>query len=219
MIISASQIRAARALIKWSATDLANATGLGISTIQRMENKGTENISIASYDIAIACLESQGIVFVNDSEAEDTIGQPTRPKMYGSGVRLYAPESEVREVAKNLLSAGITFDSTEWILPIDTQEFNKYMNLIENIIDQEINTNNYWYLRVINKTGPKRTDIESKGVAIYDVNWHTEEEISAYVNWTGFFTISDFLEKSRLASKEDIYSKPDTRYEGNEIPF
>ena len=36
-LITSDQIRAARALLKWSAKDLASHSGVGISTIKRLE--------------------------------------------------------------------------------------------------------------------------------------------------------------------------------------
>ncbi len=39
-MIEAAQIRAARGLVEWSQTQLAEASGLALSTIRRMEGAG-----------------------------------------------------------------------------------------------------------------------------------------------------------------------------------
>jgi hypothetical protein len=79
-----AQIRAGRALIRWSAEDLAHASAVGVTTIRRAELTDAETSLTAANDRAIRrALEEAGIEF---------IGAPTdRP-----GVRLSDPESPKR---------------------------------------------------------------------------------------------------------------------------
>ena len=64
MIIS-DQIRAARALIRWSAADLASASGIGSATIKRMEvMEGVPSGNVKTLLALKAALESAGVEFV-----------------------------------------------------------------------------------------------------------------------------------------------------------
>ncbi len=68
-LITTSQIRAARALVRWSATDLANKSGIGISTIKRLEvMSGVPTINISTMVAIQAALESAGIEFIGSPD-------------------------------------------------------------------------------------------------------------------------------------------------------
>ena len=68
-LITTSQIRAARALVRWSATDLANKSGVGISTIKRLEvMSGVPAINISTMVAIQAALESAGIEFIGSPD-------------------------------------------------------------------------------------------------------------------------------------------------------
>jgi hypothetical protein len=67
-LLSSAQIRAARALLRWSAADLARHTALGINTIRRAEvaEEGT-SLTLAN-DLAIRrALEAAGVVFIDEN--------------------------------------------------------------------------------------------------------------------------------------------------------
>ena len=67
MVISASQIRAARAFLGWSGTDLANKSGIGITTLRRYEVQ--EGIPAANTSVLMSiksCFEEAGIEFTGD---------------------------------------------------------------------------------------------------------------------------------------------------------
>jgi transcriptional regulator with XRE-family HTH domain len=62
------QIRAARALIGWSAQDLANASSVGVATIRRAELKDRETGMTAPNIAAIrAALEVAGVLFIDEN--------------------------------------------------------------------------------------------------------------------------------------------------------
>lgn len=62
------QIRAARALIGWSAQDLANASSVGVATIRRAELKDEETGMTAPNTAAIrAALEAAGVLFIAEN--------------------------------------------------------------------------------------------------------------------------------------------------------
>jgi hypothetical protein len=66
--LSSAQIRAARALLRWSAEDLAQETALGVNTIRRAE-VAEEAISLTTAnDLAIRrALESAGVEFIDEN--------------------------------------------------------------------------------------------------------------------------------------------------------
>ena len=68
-MLTSDQIRAARALLRWSAQDLANKADIGISTVQRMENaKGVPSASGKNLEAVQRTFERAGVEFTN-SEA------------------------------------------------------------------------------------------------------------------------------------------------------
>ena len=82
-MISALQLRAARALLEWNQKDLSRASGLSLPTIQRMENPkfGPGRSSAANVDAVQKALESAGVEFISENGG-------------GAGVRLAKPAGE-----------------------------------------------------------------------------------------------------------------------------
>jgi transcriptional regulator with XRE-family HTH domain len=84
--LSSAQIRAARALIRWSAEDLAEQCALGITTIRRAELRDSATKLTAANDLAIRrALEAGGVEFIDESETG------------GAGVRLRKPQPRLGE--------------------------------------------------------------------------------------------------------------------------
>ena len=82
--LSPGQIRAARALLRWRAADLARASAVGVATIRRAELAEDKTVMTAANDLAIRrALEAAGIEFID-------------PNGGGPGVRLksHAPKSQ-----------------------------------------------------------------------------------------------------------------------------
>lgn len=66
--ITGAQIRAARALIRWTAEDLAKSASVGVSTIRRAEAEdGSPSITAANLKLIRIALEAAGIEFVRDN--------------------------------------------------------------------------------------------------------------------------------------------------------
>ena len=66
-MISSSQIKAARALLGWKGQELANLSGVGITTLRRYELQ--EGIPSANTSVLSAiknCFEAHGIEFTGD---------------------------------------------------------------------------------------------------------------------------------------------------------
>jgi hypothetical protein len=77
--LTSAQIRAARALIRWSAEQLAKETALGVTTVRRAELTASETALTSANDRAIRrALEAAGVEFIEDNGA-------------GPGVRLRKP--------------------------------------------------------------------------------------------------------------------------------
>ncbi len=65
-MITSDQIRAARALLRWSAQELATNAELGISTVQRMEGaEGVPSASGRNLEAVQRILEAGGVEFTN----------------------------------------------------------------------------------------------------------------------------------------------------------
>jgi DNA-binding XRE family transcriptional regulator len=78
--ITGAQLRAARAMIRWSAKDLAKAAEIGVATVSRAEvEDGVPSITNANLKAMQLALEAAGIEF-------------TRENGSGVGVRFKKPE-------------------------------------------------------------------------------------------------------------------------------
>ena len=76
-MITSDQIRAARALLRWSGKDLAEKTGLGFSTLMRLEVlEGVPGAQAKTLETIKKAFEEAGIEFIGTPED-------------GPGVRLY----------------------------------------------------------------------------------------------------------------------------------
>jgi hypothetical protein len=68
MGISSAQLRAARALLRWSALDLAKASKIGVATIRRVEVLDGDIPVTAANEIAIRrALEAAGVQFIDEN--------------------------------------------------------------------------------------------------------------------------------------------------------
>ena len=79
-----AQLRAARALLRWTAEDLAREANLGVATIRRAELTKGETALTTANDLAVRrALESAGIDFIDENGG-------------GPGVRLRRRETKGR---------------------------------------------------------------------------------------------------------------------------
>lgn len=80
-MITSAQLRAARALLGMDQRDLAEASGLSLPTIQRME--ASEEVirgQVESLMKLIAALETAGIELINQGAVSDSGGRGVRLK-------------------------------------------------------------------------------------------------------------------------------------------
>lgn len=64
-MLTSDQIRAARALLRWSAEELARESGVGLSTIRRIENAaGVPSASGKNLAAIQEALEKAGVLFI-----------------------------------------------------------------------------------------------------------------------------------------------------------
>jgi transcriptional regulator with XRE-family HTH domain len=70
MLLTAGQIRAARALLDWSQPKLAEASGLSLMSIRRMEDPkvGTAQRAAANVEAVRLALDTAGVVFLDASD-------------------------------------------------------------------------------------------------------------------------------------------------------
>lgn len=81
-MLTAGQIRAARGLLDWTQTDLANAAGLAVSSIKNIEG-GVTDPNPKTISALRTALELAGVVLLTPGDMRDG----------GHGVRLKAFES------------------------------------------------------------------------------------------------------------------------------
>jgi hypothetical protein len=82
--LSGAQIRAARALVRWSAAELADASALGANTVRRAEvSDGETSLTIANDQAIRRALEAAGVEFIDENGG-------------GPGVRLRKPTRQTR---------------------------------------------------------------------------------------------------------------------------
>jgi ribosome-binding protein aMBF1 (putative translation factor) len=78
--LTSAQIRAARALLRWSAEDLAQESSIGVTTIRRAELTDDKTSMTAANDLAVRrALELAGVEFIDENGG-------------GPGVRLRKPQ-------------------------------------------------------------------------------------------------------------------------------
>jgi hypothetical protein len=66
--LTSSQIRAGRALLRWSADDLARESALGVNTIRRAELAEDETSLTVANDLAVRrVLEAAGVEFIDEN--------------------------------------------------------------------------------------------------------------------------------------------------------
>jgi hypothetical protein len=78
--LTSAQIRAGRALIRWRAEDLAEASAVGVATIRRAElAEGAPGMTAANQIAVRRALEAAGVEFIDENGG-------------GAGVRLRKPQ-------------------------------------------------------------------------------------------------------------------------------
>jgi len=70
-MLTSHQLRAARALLGWSARDLSERAGVNITTVQRMESReGQVRGNIATLEKITRVLETSGIEFLAEDDSQ-----------------------------------------------------------------------------------------------------------------------------------------------------
>jgi hypothetical protein len=66
--LTSAQIRAARALVRWRAQDLARESSVGVATIRRAELTEADTSMTAANDLAVRrALEAAGVEFIDEN--------------------------------------------------------------------------------------------------------------------------------------------------------
>ena len=75
------KIRAARALLRWSAEDLARASTLGVTTIRRAELTEAQTSMTTANDLAVRrALEAAGVEFIDGNGGGPGVRLRQRPR-------------------------------------------------------------------------------------------------------------------------------------------
>jgi hypothetical protein len=84
--LSSAQIRAARALVRWSALDLARHASLGVNTIRRAEvaEEGT-SLTVANELAIRRALEQAGVEFTNGDKPGVRLVGPAQVRVAAEG--------------------------------------------------------------------------------------------------------------------------------------
>lgn len=70
-MITSDQIRAARALLRWSGKDLAEKSGVGFSTVMKMESdSGVPNSNFKTFEALRKAFEDAGIEFIGSPDSQ-----------------------------------------------------------------------------------------------------------------------------------------------------
>ena len=79
--LTSAQIRAARALLRWSAEDLAHHSAVGVTTIRRAELTEFETSMTKANDLAVRrALENAGIEFIDENGGGAGVRTPETSK-------------------------------------------------------------------------------------------------------------------------------------------
>jgi transcriptional regulator with XRE-family HTH domain len=65
--MSAEQLRAARGLLGWSQSELADCAGLSLPTVKRAEAEGASRVSDEARSKLRRALEQAGVVFIDEN--------------------------------------------------------------------------------------------------------------------------------------------------------
>jgi transcriptional regulator with XRE-family HTH domain len=69
-LITSDQIRAARALLRWSGKDLAEKSGIGFSTLMKMESDpGVPNSNFKTFDALRKAFEDAGVELIGTPDS------------------------------------------------------------------------------------------------------------------------------------------------------
>lgn len=66
-MLTRNQCKAARALLDWKSSDLAEASGMSPDTIRSFESGRTKSLSAGNQDAVVRALEAAGIEFIAEN--------------------------------------------------------------------------------------------------------------------------------------------------------
>jgi hypothetical protein len=95
--ISSAQMRAARALLRWSALDLARASKIGVATIRRAEvSEGEVPVTSANEAALRRALEAAGVEFTNGEKPGVRLSQTAGGDQQREGATNLGPPGRQR---------------------------------------------------------------------------------------------------------------------------
>ena len=104
--LSGAQIRAARALLRWSAEELARKTSLGHNTIKRAEaNDGKTSLTTANELAIRRALESAGVEFTNGDRPGVRLSEAAAAHLLGAGLPVSREAATTKQVRGKTVKA------------------------------------------------------------------------------------------------------------------
>lgn len=86
IVISSAQMKAARALLGWDQRQLAEAAGISLPTVQRMEaSDGVVRGNVDTLVKVVEALDRAGLQLLAEGETSDSGGRGVRLKPAGEG--------------------------------------------------------------------------------------------------------------------------------------
>lgn len=173
-MITSHQLRAARALLNITAKQLAELSGFGLATIQRMENRGTDKSTLANVAFVKQTLEEQGVEFFDIGmtyETQNLKNTPAKKPLISEGVRFSISTELVKEISDQLITEGIyVFYSSE---RPDNFTPKRFINLAQRLFS-------YIFLESEIYLQMDRTENDKEIFCLYLGNRFTKEEAAKY---------------------------------------
>ena len=104
--LSGAQIRAARALLRWSAEELARKASLGHNTIKRAEANNGKTALTTANELAIRrALESAGVEFTNGDQPGVRLSKAAASHLLGESFHVSREAATKKQVRSKTVTA------------------------------------------------------------------------------------------------------------------
>lgn len=105
-MISAAQIRAARAFLNWKQTDLAAASGVSEMSIKNIE-RGLTDSRVSTLTAIRNALQSAGVEFIDDSRGEGVVKLHLPARQAATEAEMQTSADEVRSHAADAVDEAL----------------------------------------------------------------------------------------------------------------
>jgi len=106
-MISAAQIRAARAFLNWKQTDLATASGVSEMSIKNIE-RGLTDSRVSTLTAIRAAIQAAGVEFVDDERGVGVVKLRLPARQTATKAEMQATADEVRSQAADAVDEALS---------------------------------------------------------------------------------------------------------------